>query len=332
MVLEVSGDRTVRALLLACGNGVMQLLEHTQSTDKIRGALQGILPACGDASAEVEAVVSYCDISLRLMSKVAKAAAAHPVPFSWALQPYSEYYYTLLVDTFWRMQPYVGAGDGDDDEDNLGPSEEFVINAYAFVSTILSQPSLFEPSSPIALGMVTFWSKERLSGLLFATVSHGLRLTPKELASWEDDPEEYELSEVCFPLTVQTVSVMRACEGHVVLSCRARVCGLISQLALSRDEAVRPAAENLILAVLDNHTAIGVPAVIQMFGSVLSGPLETATQDQLLTLDALLDVLGICVHHFSMTPSFNFEAFFNATLAPILNVRVCCLLSHCNSP
>lgn len=94
---------------------------------------------------------------------------------------------------------------------------------------------------------------------------------------------------------------------------------------MTLNDAIRPAAENLVLAVIDNHTAVGVPCLLQMLTSVQSAPFATSPPDHLYLLDAVYQVMGIVVHKLSMMPGdFSFPTWFTNSLGPILNVRASC--------
>lgn len=173
----------------------MQVLEHMQITDRVRDALQTLLNS--PVAAETEAVIGYCDVSLQLLSRCVKhAVTSHAVAFQWAVTPYSEYFYSLLTDKFWRRTPPPPSSD-DDDDDTSGECEEFVVCAFATVASVLSEPSFFDGSQPSAAPIAGFWSAERLNGLLIAAVSHGLLLTQRERKDWAEDPEEYAVHQVC---------------------------------------------------------------------------------------------------------------------------------------
>lgn len=100
-------------------------------------------------------------------------------------------------------------------------------------------------------------------------------------------------------------------------------------MELTKEEAVRPAAEYLLLAVIDDHTAVGVPTLLQILASVESTPLASCTVDQLYLLDAVYQVMGLSVHKlaFLPEPQFSFPAWFSKSLLPIINV--CTRDVHC---
>jgi hypothetical protein len=91
-------------------------------------------------------------------------------------------------------------------------------------------------------------------------------------------------------------------------------------LVLSKDEAIRPAAENLVLAIVDNHTAVGVPGLLSLLSSAQSLTLTSASEEQLYLLDCVYQIMGITVHKLGFTPDFAFATWFQASLVPVLQV------------
>lgn len=181
--------------------------------DQVRSALQGLL-ASRPSSPDLRSAVSFCDMSLTAMATVARnALITHAAEFQWAMQPYTEYYYRMLVTDLWGARP-VGSPD---DADCLGVCEDFAVQAYGFMAETLTK----SPPSPWG---ASFWTPDRMYVLFEAVVARGLILTPAELEEWEEDPEAYQLAQVrSSSLLCCVIVCLRACvcaHAHA----RARVC------------------------------------------------------------------------------------------------------------
>ena len=130
-----------------------------------------------------------------MANAVKRATEFHPTAFQWAVPTFCEYYNALASEGFWAVpRPAVHAGD--EDISNTGPCDEFIVLGLAIVAQVLSESAYFDGSTSISAAMQGFWTPARLRALLVASVSHGMRMTPSELAEWEDDPEEYEVHQV----------------------------------------------------------------------------------------------------------------------------------------
>lgn len=154
-------------------------------------------------------MVAYCDISLQGMSAVVrKAVECQADAFQWALQPFSEYYASLVTTDFWLDRPgappSASGGDGEEeeedsdneDESNTGLCVDFVLNAFGFLTAVLSHGPYFDLGEPIAAYTASFWTPDLLRAMFAAVVTHGIIISDAELEEWKDDAESYEVNQV----------------------------------------------------------------------------------------------------------------------------------------
>lgn len=65
-----------------------------------------------------------------------------------------------------------------------------------------------------------------------------------------------------------------------------------------------------------------MPVLFKLLTAVQSVPLATATPQQLLVLDAMFQVMGLCMHQILLIAEFSFPEWFTTILAPILSVSL----------
>ena len=97
-------------------------------------------------------------------------------------------------------------------------------------------------------------------------------------------------------------------------------CRAVSQVQASEDEAIKTAADSLLLSLEARFGDVFAATLAEMLTSVQSSSFDAASDDQLLLTDSVYKVMGVTA--FNMSSYVDFTRWFMTNLAPILQVTV----------
>ena len=117
---------------------------------------------------------------------------------------------------------------------------------------------------------------------------------------------------------------MKIIPSDACLLCPGMECRAVSQVQASEDEAIKTAADSLLLSLEARFGDVFAATLAEMLTSVQSSSFDAASDDQLLLTDSVYKVMGVTA--FNMSSYVDFTRWFMTNLAPILQVTVPCRL------